>query len=118
LVQFSRIGDDDDEVDHDDMVSGPESDHMTLLHSLALAVLASDFDVIKNPDRYDEEHENVEKTPSPGHVSRLRNASSNDVKINFLQQTEELSNFVDADCRTRQGPHQTTRCHLVGQMLG
>jgi hypothetical protein len=88
LVQFSRIGDDDDEVDKDDMVSSPESDHMTLLHNLALAVLANALDVIENPDRYDEEPENVEDTKPR---ARLRTASSNDVTNDFLQQTEELS---------------------------
>lgn len=89
LVQFSRIGDDDDEAEKDDMVSSPESDHMTLLHNLALAVLANALDVIENPDRYDEEPENVEDTKPR---ARLRTASSNDVTNEFLQQTEELSN--------------------------
>jgi hypothetical protein len=89
LVQFSRIGDDDDdEADKDDMVSSPESDHMTLLHNLALAVLANALDVIENPDRYDEEPENVEDTKPR---ARLRTASSNDVTNEFLQQTEEFS---------------------------
>ncbi len=88
LVQFSRIGDDDDEADKDDMISSPESDHMTLLHNLALAVLANALDVIENPDRYDEEPENVEDSKPR---ARLRTASSNDVTNEFLQQTEEFS---------------------------
>jgi hypothetical protein len=41
LVQFSRIGDIDDEADKDDMVLIRNPDHMTLLHNLALAVLAN-----------------------------------------------------------------------------
>jgi hypothetical protein len=88
LVQFSRIGEDEDEADEDDMVSNPESEHMTLLHNLALAVLANALDVIENPERYDEEPESIEDSKPR---ARLRTASSSDITKEFLQQTEELS---------------------------
>lgn len=84
LVQFSRIGEDE----HDDHIeaASPEAEHMTLLHNLALAVLANALDVIENPDRFDAEPEDTKPR------ARLRTASSNDVANEFLQQTEELSN--------------------------
>lgn len=88
LVQFSRISE-EDETDEDDIVTNPESDHMTLLHNLALAVLANALDVIENPERYDAEPEHTTEDSKPR--SRLRTASSTDVTNEFLQQTEEFS---------------------------
>jgi hypothetical protein len=83
LVQFSRIGEDEHS---EDMVT-PEAEHMTILHNLALAVLANALDVVENPDAFDR-HEPEDTKPR----SRLRTASSNDVTNEFLQQTEGLSN--------------------------
>jgi hypothetical protein len=83
LVQFSRIGEDEHS---EDMVT-PEAEHMTILHNLALAVLANALDVVENPDAFDR-HEPEDTKPR----SRLRTASSNDVANEFLQQTEGLSN--------------------------
>jgi hypothetical protein len=87
LVQFSKIGEDEDEGDVDEVTS-PDSEHMTLLHNLALAVLANALDCVEHPERYDEEPESVADSKPRG---RLRTASSNDVTNEFLQQTEELS---------------------------
>jgi hypothetical protein len=87
LVQFSRIGD-DDETDVDDIVTMPDSDHMMLLHNLALAVLANALEVIENPERFDDE---PEQTHDSKPRARLRTASSSDVTNEFLQQTEDFS---------------------------
>jgi hypothetical protein len=82
LVQFSRIGEDE----HQEDIVTPESEHMTVLHNLALAVLANALDVVENPDVFDDEPEDTKPR------ARLRTASSNDVANEFLQQTEGLSN--------------------------
>jgi hypothetical protein len=84
LVQFSRIGEDEHS---EDMVT-PESEHMTILHNLALAVLANALDVVENPDAHLDLHEPEDTKPR----ARFRTASSNDVANEFLQQTEGLSN--------------------------
>lgn len=84
LVQFSRIG--EEEVDESDVVSSPDSEHMTLLHNLALAVLANALDNVENPERFDTEPEDSKPR------SRLRTASSTDVANDFLQQTEDVTN--------------------------
>lgn len=83
LVQFQRIGEDEDLTDED---ADADKEHMTLLHNLALAVLANALDCIENPDRF--ENDTPEDTKPRG---RMRTASSTEVANEFLQQTEELS---------------------------
>lgn len=80
LVQFSRIGEDEDQSEED-----LEKEHMTLLHNLALAVLANSLDVIENPERHDATPEDTKPR------GRLRTASSTDVANEFLSSTEDLS---------------------------
>lgn len=82
LVQFSRIGD-EDEDDADD--ESADNVHMTLLHNLALAVLANALDVIENPERFESEPEDTKPR------SRLRTSSSAEVANEFLQQSDEFS---------------------------
>merc|ERR1712183_1022956 len=47
LIQFNRICDDDDFNTHEDGES-EEEEHITILHNLALAVLANALNVIEN----------------------------------------------------------------------
>ena len=82
LVQFSEIGEDNPK---DAMENSIEAEHLTVLHNLALAVLANSLDVIENPDRFDDEPEDVKPR------GRLRTASSTDVTNEFLQASEESS---------------------------
>jgi hypothetical protein len=112
LVQFSRIGEDE----HDDLMgASPESEHMTLLHNLALAVLANSLDVIENHDRYDGEPEDTKPR------ARLRTASSNEVANEFLQQTEASSNremlstLISELGKAQHKPHDAT---LSAKCLG
>ncbi|KAL7576310.1 hypothetical protein ACA910_018130 [Epithemia clementina (nom. ined.)] len=81
LVQFSRIGEDDD----DDLLT-PESEQMVLLHNLALAVLANALEVIEHPDDFDTTAEEAKERP------RLRTQSSGEITKDFLAQSEEHSN--------------------------
>jgi hypothetical protein len=103
LVQFSRIG--EDEVDETDVILSPDSEQMTLLHNLALAVLANALDNIENPDRFDPEPEDSKPR------SRLRTASSTDVANEFLQQTEDstkkefLKTLIGELGKAQQKPH-------------
>jgi len=80
LVQFGRIGDDEDFDDEDD------EDTMGVLNNLALAVLANSLDVVENQDRYDENPEETEKKPSA-----IRTPSSSSVAGAFLEESNELS---------------------------
>lgn len=84
LIQFKRIGEDEDFTGDDEM--DIDKEHMTLLHNLALAVLANALDCIEHPDRVDDTTPEDTK-PRP----RLRTASSSEVANEFMQQTEELS---------------------------
>jgi hypothetical protein len=88
LVQFSRIGEVDDQ---DDSIHQADAESMMLLHNLALAVLANSLDVMERSDRFDEDFGDTEPEDTKPR-SRLRTASSNDVANEFLQQTEEFSN--------------------------
>jgi len=114
LVQFSRIGEDDEELDDEKEIS-TEAEHMTLLHNLALAVLANALDVIENPERYDREPEDTKPR------ARLRTASSNDVANEFLQATEEtsrteiLSTLISELGKADHKPHNAT---LSAKCLG
>ena len=59
---------------------------MTILHNLALAVLANALDVIENEDLYDDTPENASK---PAGRDRLGSACS--VCDSFLEEAEEIS---------------------------
>lgn len=82
LVQFSKIGEDDE----DDVLT-PESEQMLLLHNLALAVLANALEVVEHPEKYDRDGSEDAK-PRP----RLRTQSSGEITQEFLTQSEEHSN--------------------------
>jgi hypothetical protein len=83
LVQFCRLGEEEEDDQVDDSI---DKEHMTLLHNLALAVLANALDVIENPERWVDAPEDTKPR------SRLRTTSSDVVANEFLQQSDELSN--------------------------
>lgn len=130
LVQFSRIGDDehipDDAANNSNAwaaasssssAAAPEAEHMTILHNLALAVLANALDVVENPDVIYSDEPPEDTKPR----ARLRTASSNDVTNEFLQQTEGLSNkemlstLISELGRAHVKPHDAT---LSAKCLG
>jgi len=120
LVQFSRIGEDEQD-DEDDLEVSADKEHMTLLHNLALAVLANSLDVIENPERYDDEPE-VVTTDDSKPRARLRTTSSNDVANEFLQKTESfsrdkeiLSTLISELGKAKHKPHNAT---LSAKCLG
>lgn len=79
LVQFSRIGEDVDFEDED-------TETMSVLHNLALAVMANSLDVIENQDAFDQNPEETEKKPSA-----LRTAPAADIAGKFLEESAEIS---------------------------
>jgi hypothetical protein len=97
LIQFKRIGDDDDDYTDENSMVDIDREHMTLLHNLALAVLANALDCVEHPER------NKQRSDLDGSTSsmtgsddlkpraRMRTASSTEVANEFMQQTEELS---------------------------
>jgi hypothetical protein len=119
LVQFSRIG--EDEVDESDVIMSPDSEQMTLLHNLALAVLANSLDNIENPERFHTDPEDTSKPSSPTSRGRLRTASSTEVANEFLQQTEDatskdvLKTLISELGKAHQKPHNAA---LSAKCLG
>jgi hypothetical protein len=83
LVQFRRIG---DAEGFEEGVAVEEDEHTTVLHNLALAVLANALDVIGSEEQFDETPEDVSK---PAARDRLGSASS--VCDSFLEEAEEVS---------------------------
>lgn len=79
LVQLRRIGDTDD-CDNEEHTE--EEAHMTILHNLALAVLANALDVIEG-----EEDEDEELKPN----GRNRLDSANSICESFLEEAQEVS---------------------------
>jgi hypothetical protein len=96
LVQFSRIEDEDDDIDQD-ATNETDEGHMKLLHNLALAVLANALDCIENPDRFE-----LEDTKPRG---RLRTASSTEVANEFLQSPSILATLIQELGKAAQKPH-------------
>jgi hypothetical protein len=82
LVQFRRIGD-SDEFDNNEEESEDE-EHITILHNLALAVLANALDVIENEDLLEGGTPEV----SPG---RSRTETSESISQRFLDDAQEFS---------------------------
>lgn len=80
LVQLRRIGD-ADEFD-EGTVQSEEEEHMTVLHNLALAVLANALDVIESEEKFN-------KVPEAISRDRLNSASS--ICESFLEEAEEIS---------------------------
>merc|ERR1712224_1086918 len=93
LVQFGRIGEDDGadtgkgqgDGDFEDGQFG-DTEQMTLLHNLALAVLANALDVVDKGDVYDNDPEETDKKPSA-----LNSKTPSDVTEAFMQETKDIS---------------------------
>jgi hypothetical protein len=85
LIQFRRIGEADDFADEEE--ASEESEYITVLHNLALAVLANALDVIAD--------EELESTLSPDpeevHVGRARLDTSESISERFLEDSLECS---------------------------
>jgi hypothetical protein len=82
LVQFRRIGD-SDEFDNNGEESEDE-EHITILHNLALAVLANALDVIENEDLL------ADGAPEVA-PARLRTETSESISERFLEDAQEFS---------------------------
>jgi len=82
LIQFRRIGDSDDFEEEDD---SEESEHITVLHNLALAVLANALDVMADED--------ADSISSPEEVpaGRSRLDTSESISERFLEDSLECS---------------------------
>lgn len=82
LIQFRRIGDADDFEEDED---SEESEHITVLHNLALAVLANALDVIADED--------ADSVASPEEVpsGRSRLDTSESISERFLEDSLECS---------------------------
>lgn len=115
LVQFSRLREEDEE----EAALDADSEHMMVLHNLALAVLANALDVIEHPERYDDSMDNEPEDTKPR--GRLRTTSSNDVANEFLQQSsdfankEMLSTLISELGKAEHKPHDAT---LSAKCLG
>jgi len=86
LIQFRRIGDGDDFGKGD---SSEESEHITVLHNLALAVLANALDVNSNED--------IDASSSPEDVPAVRQRldTSESISEQFLDESLEFSENRD-----------------------
>jgi hypothetical protein len=85
LIQFRRIGDGDD-FGHAE-ASSQESEQITILHNLALAVLANALDVIENEDLQSAFTSAPEEVPS----GRARTDTSESISERFLVDSLECS---------------------------
>ncbi len=81
LIQFRRIGDSDD-FDEED---SEESEHITVLHNLALAVLANALAVMTDDD------DSVSSSPEEESIRRERLDTSESVSERFLEDSLECS---------------------------
>eukprot|EP00339_Tiarina_fusa_P004914 CAMPEP_0117049212 /NCGR_PEP_ID=MMETSP0472-20121206/33998_1 /TAXON_ID=693140 ORGANISM="Tiarina fusus, Strain LIS" /NCGR_SAMPLE_ID=MMETSP0472 /ASSEMBLY_ACC=CAM_ASM_000603 /LENGTH=486 /DNA_ID=CAMNT_0004762567 /DNA_START=145 /DNA_END=1605 /DNA_ORIENTATION=+ len=81
LIQLRRIGDADDfEAPH-----SVDEEHITVLHNLALAVLANALDVIENEEKLEQ---NPEVTAA---ASRDRTSSASEICESFLADADEVA---------------------------
>ena len=89
LIQFRRIGDGDD-FGHGE-ASSEESEHITVLHNLALAVLANALDVIENDDL----RSSASSAPEDVSAGRARLDTSESISDQFLMESLECSDNRD-----------------------
>merc|ERR1712224_507020 len=83
LIQFRRIG---DAEEFDESEGLEEEEHITVLHNLALAVLANSLDVIEN-----EESESSSSPPEEVRDLRARLDTSESISEKFLEDAQECS---------------------------
>eukprot|EP00544_Gedaniella_sp_CCMP2646_P013639 CAMPEP_0202496348 /NCGR_PEP_ID=MMETSP1361-20130828/19549_1 /ASSEMBLY_ACC=CAM_ASM_000849 /TAXON_ID=210615 /ORGANISM="Staurosira complex sp., Strain CCMP2646" /LENGTH=491 /DNA_ID=CAMNT_0049127649 /DNA_START=56 /DNA_END=1531 /DNA_ORIENTATION=+ len=120
LVQLRRIGDEeefsDDEEDEkllqitmsDEVVDGDqEKEHLSLLHNLALAVMANALDVVENFDAYDSDPEDTErKMPARGRTTSadmVAKSLMDDAKD--ITKLELLSTLINELGKAENKPH-------------
>merc|ERR1712076_111410 len=116
LVQLRRIGDEtelsegEDERSEDDDFEGKHSqerEHMSLLHNLALAVIANALEVVENIDSGDPEPETTGTNP------RAR-VDSSDITSAFMNEGKEitskeiLSTLISELGKAAKKPHNAT----------
>jgi len=85
LIQFRRIGDGDDFGQGE--AASEESEHITVLHNLALAVLANALDVIENDDL----RASLSSAPEDVSAGRARLDTSESISEQFLTESLECS---------------------------
>lgn len=88
LIQFRRIGDGDDFGEKE---SSEESEHITVLHNLALAVLANALDVISNEELQSTFSPDPENVPA----GRARLDTSESISEKFLEDSLECSENLE-----------------------
>jgi hypothetical protein len=124
LVQFSRIGEEDfEEVESaDDDFEGRqlgEGQHMSLLHNLALAVLANALDVLENRDMYEENPEETKKPASTEMKSALYITEKFLSDSTEISETEILGSLIRELGKAERNPHNaclSARC--LGSLCG
>jgi len=85
LIQFRRIGDADDFADEEE--ASEESEYITVLHNLALAVLANALDVIADEELESSMSPDPEEVP----IGRSRLDTSESISERFLEDSLECS---------------------------
>jgi hypothetical protein len=113
LIQLRRIGDVDEfdsPADHTD-----EEEHITIIHNLALAVLANALDVIENEERLQDDPEETRKP-------RARTASSAEICETFMSDASEgegdheiIKTLITELGKAGQKPHNA---HLSAKCIG
>jgi hypothetical protein len=113
LIQFKRIGDEaalddmDEGDDADDEFGGQisqEREHMSLLHNLALAVLANALQVIQDFESLDEEPESTDSKPRARMDSaEITNTFMNEGKD--ITSKEILSTLISELGKASKTPH-------------
>merc|ERR1712232_1018041 len=120
LVQFSRIGEDDygdegHDIKFEERKIG-KGEYMSLLHNLALAVLANALDVIENEEKFDPSPEETEMKPAAVEAN-----SASSIAGNFMTKTKEisrvdiLSTLIHELGKAEIKPHNA---HLSAKCLG
>ena len=91
LIQFRRIGDTDEFDNADD--ESEEEEHITILHNLALAVLANSLDVIENEDLLMLSESSYSSAPEEEVPSgnRRRLDTSESISDRFLEEAQDCA---------------------------
>lgn len=87
LIQFRRIGD-ADEFENDEDIATTDEEYITVLHNLALAVLANALDVIENEDILTESAPEEIRT-------RARTETTESISERFMEDAQEYSENQD-----------------------
>mmetsp|Transcript_10066 Transcript_10066/g.23291 ORF Transcript_10066/g.23291 Transcript_10066/m.23291 type:complete len:483 (+) Transcript_10066:559-2007(+) len=120
LIQLRRIGDEEALSEGDDDRDGADSDdefdvqqsqekqHMSVLHNLALAVLANALDVIENFESFEKDPEDTKKPAA------LSTTSAKDIANTFMNDSKDvtskeiLSTLIQELGKAAKKPHNAT----------